>query len=67
MHPPPFQLYSMTTPSLFSVWGIDIIGEIVPKASNEHWYILMAIHCCSKWVKVASYAALKAKDVVMFI
>ena len=57
----------MTTPWPFSVWGIDIIGEIVPKASNGHRYIIVAIDYFTKWVEAASYATLKAKDVVIFI
>ena len=27
------ELYSMTSPWPFSVWGIDVIGRIAPKAS----------------------------------
>ena len=41
---PPSELYSMTSPWPFSIWGIDVIGRIAPKASNGHEYILMAIN-----------------------
>ena len=57
----------MTTPWPFSVWRIDIISEIVPKASNGHRYIIVAIDYFTKRVKAALYATLKAKDVVSFI
>ena len=57
----------MTTPWSFSAWGIDIIGEIVPKASNDHQYIVVAIDYFVKWVHATSYATLKAKDMVNFI
>ena len=67
MHTPLSQLYSMTTPWLFSIWGIDIIGEIFLKASNGHRYIIVAIDYFTKWVEATSYATLKAKDVVNFI
>ena len=36
---PPSELYSMSSPWPFSVWGIDVIGRIAPKASNRHEYI----------------------------
>ena len=65
-HMPPSELYSMTSPWPFLVWGIDVIGRIAPKASNGHGYILMAIDYFTKWVKVASYFVLKAKHVVQF-
>ena len=33
----------MTSPWPFIVWDIDIIGEVRPKASNGHHYIVVAI------------------------
>ena len=35
-HVLPSELYSMTSPWPFSVWGIDVIGRIALKASNGH-------------------------------
>ena len=46
---------------------MDIIEEIVPKASNGHCYIIGGIDYFVKWVKVVLYTTLKAKDVVSFI
>ena len=66
-HMPPSELYSMTFPWPFSVWGIDVIGRIAPKASNGHEYILVAIDYFTKWAEVASYSMLKAKHVSQFI
>ena len=66
-HVPPSELYSMTSPWSFLVWGIDMIGRIAPKASNGHEYILVAIDYFTKWVEVASYSILKAKHVARFI
>ena len=66
-HMPPSELYSMTFPWPFSVWGIDVIGRIAPKASNGHEYILVAIDYFTKWAEVASYSVLKAKHVSQFI
>ena len=47
-HVPPSELYSMTSPWPFLVWGIYMIGRIVPKASNGHEYILVAIDYFTK-------------------
>ena len=61
------ELYSMTSPWPFSVWGIFVIGRITPKASNGHEYILVAIDYFTKCVEVASYSVLKAKHVPRFL
>ena len=66
-HVPPSELYSMTSPRPFSIWGIDVIGRIAPKASNGHEYILVAIDYFTKWVVAASYSVLKAKHVARFL
>ena len=42
-HMPPNELHNMTSIMPFSVWGIDVIGRIAPKASNGHEYIPVAI------------------------
>jgi hypothetical protein len=57
----------MTSPWIFSVLGIDIIGRITPKVSNGHEYILVAIDYFTKWVENALYSALKAKHMTRFI
>ena len=57
----------MTLPWPFSIWGIDIIGKITPKASNGHEFILVAIDYFTKWVEATSFSVLKAKHVVRFI
>ena len=57
----------MTSSWLFSIWGIDVIGKIAPKASNGHEYILVAIDYFTKWVEAASYFVLKAKLMARFL
>ena len=42
-HVPPSKLYSMISAWPLSIWGINVIGKITPKASNGHEYILVAI------------------------
>ena len=66
-HVPPSELYSMTSPWPFSIWGIDVIGRIAPKASNGHEYILVAVDYFTKWAEAASYFVLKAKHVAWFL
>ena len=39
----PAPLNVLAVPWPFSMWGIDVIGAIEPKASNEHHFILVAI------------------------
>lgn len=41
---------NMTSPWPFSMWGIDAIGMIQPKASNGYRFILVAINYFTKWV-----------------
>ena len=66
-HVPPTELYSMTTPWPFSIWGIDVIGRIAPKALNGNQYIPVSIDYFTKWVEAAFYSVLKAKHVTQFI
>jgi hypothetical protein len=32
------------------MWGMDVIGNINPKASNGHRFILVAIDYFTKWI-----------------
>jgi len=66
-HLPSMPLISMSSPWPFAVWGIDIIGQIKPKASNGHEYILVAIDYFTKWVEATSFKTLNAKKVAQFI
>ena len=66
-HQPPVSLQPMSTPWPFATWGIDIIGRIMPKSSNGHEYILVAVDYFTKWVEAASYHVLNAKKVAQFI
>ncbi|RDX97700.1 hypothetical protein CR513_19491, partial [Mucuna pruriens] len=57
VHVPPTPLNVLATPWLFSMWGLDVINPIEPKASNGHRFILVAIDYFTKWVEVPSYAS----------
>ena len=61
------ELQGMTSPWPFVVWGIDIIEEVRPKASNSHCYIIMAIDYFFKWVEAESYATVGSKQMARFI
>ena len=54
-------LNSLSSPWPFATWGINIIGEIRPNASNGHKYIVVAIDYFSRWIEAESFGTLKAK------
>ena len=48
IHIPFSELHALTSPWPFLVWGIYIIGNISPKSSNGHEFILVAINYFTK-------------------
>ena len=64
---PPIPLNVMATPWPFSLWGIDVIEAIEPRASNGHHFILVAIDYFTKWVEAALYTNVTRSVVVRFI
>ena len=67
IHFPLSDLHALTSPWLFSVWGIDVIGKISPRSSSSHEFILVSIDYFTKWVEATSYAKLNAIKVATFI
>ncbi|GAU46907.1 hypothetical protein TSUD_299580 [Trifolium subterraneum] len=67
IHVPPTLLNVLSSPWPFSMWGIDMIGMIEPKASNGYRFVLVTIHYFTKWVEAASYANVTKQVVVKFI
>ena len=67
IHIPPSELHALTSPWPFSVQGIDIIGNISPKSSNGHEFILVTIDYFTKQVEATSYARLTSYEVTSFI
>ena len=57
----------MVSPWPFSMWGMDVIGPITPKASNNHRSIFVVIDYLTKWIKAASYASVTKSVVARFI
>jgi len=46
---------------------MDVIGPVIPKASNGHVYILVAIDYFTKWVEVGSYKSVTQAVVARFL
>ena len=63
----PQPLHSLTAPWPFSAWGMDVIEPVIPKASNGHEYILVAIDYVTKWVEAASYKSITQAVVGWFL
>ena len=57
----------MVSPWPFSMWGMDVIRPITPKASNDHRFIFVIIDYFIKWIKAASYASVTKSVVAQFI
>ena len=49
------------------MWGIDMIGEVKPTASNGHRFILIAIDYFTKWVEATSFSSVTKNVVARFI
>ncbi|PKI64396.1 hypothetical protein CRG98_015209 [Punica granatum] len=64
---PPNELRPMTALWPFSMWGMDVIGPINPKASNGHMFILVAIDYFTKWIEAITLASVTAKAVARFL
>ncbi|KAG8503668.1 hypothetical protein CXB51_001660 [Gossypium anomalum] len=67
IHVPPSPLHVMTSPWPFSMWGMDVIGPISPKASNGHRFIFVVIDYFTKWVEAASYANVTKSAISKFL
>ncbi|XP_050891682.1 uncharacterized protein LOC127097216 [Lathyrus oleraceus] len=64
---PPTPLNVLTSPWLFSMWGIDMIEIIEPKASNGHRFILVDLDYFTNWIEAASYANVTRQVFTRFI
>ncbi|KAG8488270.1 hypothetical protein CXB51_018004 [Gossypium anomalum] len=67
IHVPPSPLHVMTSPWPFSMWGMDVIGPLSPKASNAHRFIFVVIDYFTKWVEAASYVNVTKSAVGKFL
>ena len=67
IHMPPTELHVLAPLWPFSMWGMDVIGPISPKASNRHRFIFVVIDYFTKWVEAASYASVTRSVICKFI
>ena len=67
IHVPSSPLHVMVSPWPSSMWGMDVIGPITPKASNGHRFIFVVIDYFTKWVEATSYAKVPKSVVSRFI
>ena len=67
IHVPSSSLHVIVSPWPFSMWGMDVIGPITPKASNDHRFIFVVIDYFTKRVEAASYASVTKSVVARFI
>ena len=49
------------------MWGMDVIGPIIPKVSNNHRFIFVVIDYFTKWVEAVSYGSVTKSVVARFI
>ena len=59
-------LNSVTSPWSFAQWGMDIV-DLLPIATTQKKFMLVAIDYFNKWVEAESYASIKDKDVSKFV
>lgn len=63
----PFEVLNpITSPWLFVLWGMDIVGPL-PIATAQKKFLLVATDYFSKWVEADAYASIKDKDVPKFV
>ncbi|PKI58502.1 hypothetical protein CRG98_021104 [Punica granatum] len=63
----PNELHPMAAPWPISIWGMDVLGPINPKASNGHLFILVDIDYFTKWIEAITLASVTAKAVARFL
>nr|XP_009779699.1 PREDICTED: uncharacterized protein LOC104228852 [Nicotiana sylvestris] len=64
IHALPSELHPMLAPWSFVAWGMNVIGQIEPKASNGQKFILVAFDYFTKWVEAVNFNAATKKTVV---
>ncbi|XP_070030367.1 uncharacterized protein [Nicotiana sylvestris] len=61
IHALPSELHPMLAPWSFVAWGMNVIGQIEPKASNGQKFILVAFDYFTKWVEAVNFNAATKK------
>jgi hypothetical protein len=51
----------------FRGWALDVIGEVKPKSSKGHKYILVGIDYFTKWIEAIPLKEVTQDEVISFI
>ena len=63
----PFKVLDpVTSPWLFALWGMDIVGPL-PVVAAQKKFLLVATDYFNKWVETKAYVSIKNKDVSKFV
>ncbi|XP_028064790.1 protein NYNRIN-like [Camellia sinensis] len=63
---PARELLPLTSPWLFALWGLDIVGPL-PTAPGNRKFFIVATDYFTKWVEAELLATIKEKDVKKFV
>jgi hypothetical protein len=58
---------SIVKPWPFRGWGLDFIGEIHPRSSKGHWFILVATDYFTKWTEAVPLRNMAHHEVISFV
>jgi transposase InsO family protein len=58
---------SIVKPWPFRGWGLDFIGEIHPRSSKGHRFILVAMDYFTKWTKAVPLRNMTHQEVITFV
>ncbi|XP_012461525.1 uncharacterized protein LOC105781538 [Gossypium raimondii] len=67
IHVPHLPLHVITSPWTFSMWGMDVIRPILPKASNGHRFTFVVIEHFTNWVEFTSYVSVTKSTLSKFL
>jgi len=63
----PRELHSIVKPWPFRGWALDVIGQVKPKSSKGHNYILVGIDYFTKWIEAIPLKEVTQDEVINFI
>lgn len=67
IHSPPEPLHPTVASWPFEAWGLDVVGQLKPKSSAGHMYILAATDYFSKWAEAIPLKEVNKEAVTDFI
>jgi len=64
---PASELHLIVKPWPFRGWALDVIGQVKPKSSKGHKYILVGIDYFTKWIEAIPLKEVTQDEVINFI